>query len=52
MEWDTPRYSHHPLITDETGRKLSKTNKDLTIQFLRESGMSPDDVLSLARGLL
>ena len=52
MGWETPRYGHHPLITDETGRKLSKTHKDLTIQFLRESGMSPDDVLSLARGLL
>lgn len=51
MEWETPHYEHH-LITDETGRKLSKTDKDLTIQFLRESGMSPDDVLSLARGLL
>ena len=52
MEWETPQYEHHRLITDETGRKLSKTDKDLTIQFLRESGMSPDDVLSLARGLL
>ena len=52
MGWETPRYNHHRLIRDETGRKLSKTDKDLTIQFLRESGMNPDDVLSLARGLL
>jgi len=52
MGWETPRYAHHDLVKDETGRKLSKTNKDLTIQFLRENGMSPDDVLSLARGLL
>ena len=52
MGWETPRYHHHPLVTDERGRKLSKTNKDLTIAFLREIGMSPEDVLSLARGLL
>ena len=52
MGWETPEYYHHHLITDETGRKLSKTDKDLTIQSLRESGMSPDDVLSRARGLL
>ena len=52
MEWETPQYEHHRLITDETARKLSKTDKDLTIQSLRESGMSPDDILSLARGLL
>jgi len=51
MRWPTPTYSHHPLITDETGRKLSKSAKDLTIQSLRESGKSPDEVLSLALSL-
>jgi len=48
MGWRTPIYHHHALITDMTGRKLSKTAKDKTIESLRESGMSPADVLSLA----
>lgn len=56
MGWTTPRYHHHALVTDETGRKLSKSDKDITIQSLRESGMSPADVLShsllKARGAL
>ena len=48
MGWETPRYSHHVLITDDTGRKLSKSDKDETIQSLRESGMSAPDVLGRA----
>ena len=52
MRWTTPRYHHHPLIMDETGRKFSKSDKDLTIQSLRESGLSPADVLSRAKGAL
>jgi glutamyl-Q tRNA(Asp) synthetase len=46
MGWPTPRYHHHALITDENGRKFSKSDKDITIQALRESGLSPADVLS------
>jgi glutamyl-Q tRNA(Asp) synthetase len=52
MGWSTPRYHHHPLVTDETGRKLSKTDKDITIRSLRESGMRPADVLSQAERAL
>ena len=52
MGWTTPNYYHHPLVTDATGRKLSKTDKDVTIQSLRESGLTPADVLSRARGAL
>lgn len=52
MGWTTPQYHHHPLITDSAGRKLSKSDKDITIQSLRESGMNPADVLPRARGAL
>ncbi|MEP4050926.1 MAG: tRNA glutamyl-Q(34) synthetase GluQRS [Litorimonas sp.] len=52
MGWTTPHYHHHALVTDETGRKLSKSDKDITIQSLRESGIKPADVLSRARGAL
>lgn len=46
MGWETPHYHHHALITDETGRKLSKSAKDLTIHSLRESGLAPQDIMS------
>lgn len=46
MGWATPRYHHHALVTDEAGRKFSKSDRDLTLQSLRENGMSPADVLS------
>lgn len=52
MGWTTPDYHHHPLVTDKTGRKLSKSDKDITIKSLRESGLSPADVLSRAHGAL
>ncbi len=47
MGWTTPIYHHHALITDETGRKFSKSDQDVTIKSLREAGQSPEDVLSL-----
>lgn len=52
MGWSTPRYHHHTLVTDTMGRKLSKSDNDMTIQSLRESGVSPLDVLSRAQGAL
>lgn len=48
MGWQTPNYSHHVLITDADGRKFSKTDRDITLQSLRERGLSPSDVLSRA----
>lgn len=46
MGWKTPVYFHHPLVTDGSGRKLSKSARDLTIASLRASGLSAADVLS------
>jgi len=46
MRWETPHYHHHALVTDEAGRKLSKSDKDVTLQSLRKSGLSRADVLS------
>ncbi|MDP1907475.1 MAG: glutamate--tRNA ligase family protein, partial [Hyphomicrobium sp.] len=44
LGYATPLYAHHGLITDATGRRLAKRDKDLTIRSLRESGVSPEDV--------
>jgi len=40
----TPAYHHHPLVLDETGRKLSKSAGDLSLRALREQGATPDDI--------
>ena len=37
----TPRYRHHPLLTDAAGRRLAKRDRALTIRAMREAGMRP-----------
>ena len=49
-----PRYTHVPLLTDESGRRLSKRDKDLDLEQLRQH-KRPEDILGLlahAAGLL
>ncbi|MGV8997957.1 MAG: tRNA glutamyl-Q(34) synthetase GluQRS [Parvibaculaceae bacterium] len=42
-----PRYRHHGLIRDETGRRLSKTAKDKGLRDLRAGGATPADIRKL-----
>ncbi len=49
MGWSIPKYRHHALLTNESGTKLSKRNKDTTIRSLREQGFTPEQVLDMAR---
>ena len=44
-----PRYRHHPLLTDASGRRLAKRDGVLTIRALRDAGASPAQVLERAR---
>jgi glutamyl-Q tRNA(Asp) synthetase len=37
----TPRYHHHRLITDASGRKLAKSDRDTALRTLRERGATP-----------
>jgi glutamyl-Q tRNA(Asp) synthetase len=39
MGWPTPRYRHHPLLLDASGRRLAKRDKAETLQSLRERGV-------------
>lgn len=39
-----PRYHHHGLIRDETGRRLAKSAKDMGLRELRGAGHSPADI--------
>ena len=44
LGYATPLYAHHRLIMDAAGRRLAKRDRDLTVQSLRESGVSPAEV--------
>ena len=39
-----PRYHHHALLRDEAGRRLSKRDRAVTLQALRESGVPANEV--------
>jgi glutamyl-Q tRNA(Asp) synthetase len=45
----TPRYRHHPLLTDAAGRRLAKRDHAQTIRAMRNAGVQPDEVLARAR---
>jgi glutamyl-Q tRNA(Asp) synthetase len=40
----TPRYHHHPLLRDDSGRRLAKRDQSETLRSLRERGLSPADI--------
>ncbi len=50
LELPVPAWHHHPLLTDETGRRLAKRDNARSIRSLRESGASPAAVRRLANG--
>jgi len=39
-----PRYRHHGLIRDGSGRKLAKSARDTSLKSLREAGVSAEEV--------
>jgi glutamyl-Q tRNA(Asp) synthetase len=48
LGYETPRYAHHRLLTDASGRRFAKRDRDMTIRTMRESGMTPDEVVGQA----
>ena len=45
----TPAYRHHKLLTDAAGRRLAKRDGAPTIRAMRETGMTPAEVLAAAQ---
>jgi glutamyl-Q tRNA(Asp) synthetase len=43
----TPRYRHHPLLLDETGKRFAKRDKSLTLRALREAGRTPEEIKTM-----
>lgn len=42
-----PRYRHHKLLTDATGKRFAKRDKALTLRSLRVSGKTPEEVRAM-----
>lgn len=47
LGYAAPQYAHHRLLTDASGRRFAKRDRDLTIRALRDSGRTPDEVFAL-----
>ncbi len=47
LDLPAPIYRHHPLITDENGKKFSKRDKSATLRSKREEGMTPSEVIEM-----
>lgn len=41
-----PLYLHHPLMMDESGKRLAKRNDSLSIKALRDAGYAPREILA------
>ena len=41
----TPVYAHHPLLTDDAGRRLAKRDGAMSLRAMREAGMAGADIL-------
>lgn len=48
LGYETPRYQHHRLIRDVSGRRLAKRDQDMTIRALREHGYTPEEVIAMS----
>ncbi|MBV8391990.1 MAG: tRNA glutamyl-Q(34) synthetase GluQRS [Alphaproteobacteria bacterium] len=48
LGYDTPLYAHHRLLTDPSGRRLAKRDRDMTVRALREAGMTASKVIDRA----
>jgi len=43
-----PRYRHHPLLRDERGAKLAKSNGATSLREFRASGVTPAEIRAMA----
>lgn len=44
LDYATPRYAHHRLLTDADGRRFAKRDRSLTLRAMRELGVSAAEV--------
>jgi glutamyl-Q tRNA(Asp) synthetase len=51
LELPFPVWHHHPLVRDETGKRLAKRDDARAIRTYREAGQTPEDVQQMTRTL-
>ena len=44
LDLPEPLYFHHPLIVDMTGRKLAKSDHDVSLSTIRAGGVTPQEL--------
>jgi glutamyl-Q tRNA(Asp) synthetase len=44
-----PRYAHHRLLVDASGRKLSKRDRVIDLRALRKTGITPEQIRARVR---
>ena len=47
LDLPAPRYLHHHLMHDASGKRLAKSNGSLSIASFRESGLTPTQIIAL-----
>jgi glutamyl-Q tRNA(Asp) synthetase len=48
LDLPAPRYRHHRLLTDASGKRFAKRDKALTLRALRDAGWTPEEVRAMA----
>ena len=48
LDLPTPRYWHHRLLTDASGKRFAKRDSSLTLRALRKAGKTPAEVREMA----
>ncbi|MBU6507665.1 MAG: tRNA glutamyl-Q(34) synthetase GluQRS [Alphaproteobacteria bacterium] len=48
LGYPTPRYRHHKLLTDASGKRFAKRDQAVTLRGLRAIGKTPDEVRLMA----
>jgi len=48
LDLPTPRYWHHRLLTDASGKRFAKRDRALALRALREAGKTPAEVREMA----
>ncbi len=44
LDLPVPVWHHHRLLTDNTGRRYAKRDRSLTLEALRQAGVTPEDI--------
>jgi glutamyl-Q tRNA(Asp) synthetase len=46
---DVPEYHHHRLLTDDSGKRFAKRDRSLTLEEMRKSGITAQEIRTVVR---